>query len=265
MIAKPTVFIFFLSLSISTVLSTASAAQTDASPDGPRVVLNWKTTDDRTVTSENVDGKLLVVSFWSTWCAHCRAALPQFKQIDDELGEQGVAIVGVSYDQKSSELHKAVAKHRLSWPQVLAKQQAGGLKGVKKRWGVETVPYAVIISPDSRIIWKGHPDDLDQPLQQAVKQHRRQMQPGRLSDRLEAIDLLVKIGKLNDQPDQHKQLVKLIAQLPAESFRDSKVIDLAAAVLKKLDPRARKMIDDDKDAKQKLELLSEAIKKKSEG
>ncbi len=44
-------------------------------------------------------GKVLVINFWATWCPPCRREMPDFIQLQDEFGAQGLQFVGIAIDQ----------------------------------------------------------------------------------------------------------------------------------------------------------------------
>ncbi|MCW5624049.1 MAG: TlpA family protein disulfide reductase [Burkholderiales bacterium] len=46
------------------------------------------------------NGKVLVVNFWATWCAPCRAEMPVFVRMQSELGGKGLQFVGVAIDEQ---------------------------------------------------------------------------------------------------------------------------------------------------------------------
>ena len=45
-------------------------------------------------------GKVVLVDFWASWCAPCRASFPAFARLHEEFGPKGLVIVAVSVDEK---------------------------------------------------------------------------------------------------------------------------------------------------------------------
>jgi thiol-disulfide isomerase/thioredoxin len=52
-------------------------------------------------------GKVVLYDFWATWCAPCRAELPQLAVLGDKLRARGLQVVTISADEKD---HKAAAE-----------------------------------------------------------------------------------------------------------------------------------------------------------
>lgn len=44
-------------------------------------------------------GEVVVLNVWATWCPPCRHEIPDFIELQDELGDRGLTVVGVSLDE----------------------------------------------------------------------------------------------------------------------------------------------------------------------
>jgi thiol-disulfide isomerase/thioredoxin len=55
-------------------------------------------------------GKVLLVDFWASWCAPCKASFPAYSRLQAEFGGRGLAIVAVSVDESPSAFAAFVAK-----------------------------------------------------------------------------------------------------------------------------------------------------------
>jgi thiol-disulfide isomerase/thioredoxin len=59
--------------------------------------------EGKTLKLADMKGKVVVTDFWGTWCPPCRAEIPHFIQLQDELGPQGLQIVGLAYEQEEGD------------------------------------------------------------------------------------------------------------------------------------------------------------------
>ena len=62
------------------------------------------------------EGKILVVDFWASWCAPCKASFPALGKINTDYALRGVVLVGVSVDEKASAYATFVKKQAPPFP-----------------------------------------------------------------------------------------------------------------------------------------------------
>lgn len=55
-------------------------------------------------------GKVLVVDFWASWCAPCKASFPAFARLQQAYSPGGLVIVAVSVDEKPAAYASFVKK-----------------------------------------------------------------------------------------------------------------------------------------------------------
>ena len=64
-------------------------------------------------------GKVVLVDFWASWCAPCKASFPTYARLNSEFGPKGLVIVAVSVDQDPGAFHSFVGKYTPPFTAVL--------------------------------------------------------------------------------------------------------------------------------------------------
>lgn len=62
----------------------------------PAPTFNLTTLDGGSVSLDQYRGQVVLVNFWGTWCEPCKRELPALEQAHKQLGDQGLAVVGVN-------------------------------------------------------------------------------------------------------------------------------------------------------------------------
>jgi thiol-disulfide isomerase/thioredoxin len=55
-------------------------------------------------------GKVVLVDFWASWCAPCKASFPAYSRLQAAYGARGLEVVAVSVDEDASAFSAFVAK-----------------------------------------------------------------------------------------------------------------------------------------------------------
>jgi len=73
--------------------------------------------DGERITLSDLRGKVVLLNFWATWCSPCRREIPDLSRIYDTYKDRGVVILGVSWDELSSEQIKTFVKnYKVAYP-----------------------------------------------------------------------------------------------------------------------------------------------------
>ena len=113
--------------------------------------------DDLKALRKNSTGKLLLVDFWATWCAPCRAELPQFETMYRMYGHRAFDLVTVSInypDEQAAVLKVLTNEHATNTNHILSSTDIyPQLAAFDPDWSA-AVPYTLLIRPDGEIAYK---------------------------------------------------------------------------------------------------------------
>jgi len=130
------------------IIAEARAAKGDVGSTAP----SWSlpSIDGKTVNLSDFKGKVVVLDFWATWCPPCRKEIPSFIELQKELGDKGLAVVGIALDEEGAKVVKPFAKKNdINYPLVIGKQATSDSYG-----GIEGIPTTFIIDRDGKIVGK---------------------------------------------------------------------------------------------------------------
>ena len=57
--------------------------------------------DGKTIHLSDYRGKAVLLNFWATWCEPCKIEMPWFVDLQQQVGPQGLQILGVDMDEAS--------------------------------------------------------------------------------------------------------------------------------------------------------------------
>ncbi len=106
---------------------------------------------DREGDEVNVDelkGKIVVASFWVSWCKQCKGGLEILENLQNKIGSDFIKVVAINYKESRRSYNKL--KEQLSELNLTLTHDKRGT--ISKKYGVEKGPHLFIISKDGKII-----------------------------------------------------------------------------------------------------------------
>jgi len=103
------------------------------------------TVDGQHVSMDDLQGRVVLLDFWATWCGPCREALPHIQNIAKTFRGQPLVILSVSLDSDEQKWKEFIGKNEMTWPQY----RDGGFTGsIAKLFGVTAIPHTFTIDAD---------------------------------------------------------------------------------------------------------------------
>ena len=141
---------------VSQDLTASNAASATGTPSvrfikNPRTIpdLTMTTLDGKTITTKDLAGKVTIINFWATWCAPCRAEIPDLVKLQDQYKDHLVIIGVLSEDEPGPHVSKFVADYKINYPIVPETKEM-----LETFTGIYALPTTFMVGPDLRIMQK---------------------------------------------------------------------------------------------------------------
>lgn len=86
-----------LALALTTFPGLLSGAAVAGEVRAP--AFSVRSVDGRAVRLSDFRNRPVVVDFWATWCAPCRASMPHLSSLQQRYAKDGLAVIGMSVDE----------------------------------------------------------------------------------------------------------------------------------------------------------------------
>lgn len=113
----------------------------------PAPQLALKDIKGRTFRLSDYKGKVVLLNFWATWCAPCRAEMPDLVKWQRKYKGQGLQVIGVTYPpEERAEVQKFIKSIKVNYPIAIGEKETKALfdKG-------ETLPITVVIDKQGAV------------------------------------------------------------------------------------------------------------------
>jgi len=118
-------------------------------------------------------GKVYVVEFWATWCGPCVRSMPHLTKLQEKYKDKGLTIIGTTSADETNTLEAVekmvrdkgdkVVSYSIAWDKgqetSTAYMEAAGQTGI---------PCAFVVNQEGQIAYIGHPEQMDDSLDQVV-------------------------------------------------------------------------------------------------
>ena len=139
---------------------SAALAQASVGRDAPEFLV--KDLAGHEVRLSEFGGKVVIVTFWASWCSPCFKELPILENIQTAAGTGRLAVIAINL-KESRRRFRATAREVSESPLILTHDPRGY---IADQFGVRGIPYTVLIAKSGRIafVHLGFNDELVEQL-----------------------------------------------------------------------------------------------------
>lgn len=105
------------------------------------------TEEGKSITLNDLRGKVVLLDFWGTWCGPCVASVPALRKLNEKYAkEPSFVMIGVSSDGDAAKWRAFTAKEKMVWHQYLDSDRT-----VQRSFGVRAFPTYIVLDAEGVI------------------------------------------------------------------------------------------------------------------
>lgn len=107
--------------------------------------------DGKQITVNNFKGKIIIFSFWATWCEPCVEEFPSFVKLLDSFPDK-VVLMALSHDESPEDIRKFIKAFSGYRENLILAQDKD--KSISQMFGVGLLPEGYIFNDEGKLIKK---------------------------------------------------------------------------------------------------------------
>ena len=108
--------------------------------------------NDSVYMLSKLEGKVVLINFWATWCGPCRMEIPELNEMHKSYHEKGLEILGISVSDNKKQLKNFAKSFAVDYPLLYGGAREMN-KIMKDYGGVYAVPSSFLVGKNGNIVW----------------------------------------------------------------------------------------------------------------
>jgi thiol-disulfide isomerase/thioredoxin len=126
----------------------AAAADAESSERPAAPAFSYTSLEGQPIRLAELEGKVVLVNFWATWCGPCRMEIPELTELHRSYKDQGLVVLGLSLDGAPESYVRTEAKRMGADYPIVLLGEAGGTE-----WGgIMAIPTSFLIDRRGRVV-----------------------------------------------------------------------------------------------------------------
>ncbi len=133
-------------------LSAAHAEPQTLTPVEPPVAapdFRLEDMDGNRYALSDLQGEVVIVNFWATWCPPCREEMPSMQRAWEALEPQGVTMLAINVGEDPDTVFRFTADYPVEFPILFDRDSA-----VIGDWKVMGLPATYVVDPNGHITYR---------------------------------------------------------------------------------------------------------------
>jgi peroxiredoxin len=108
-----------------------------------------QTLDGGSITLSNLEGKVVLINFWTTWCPPCREEMPSLERLYRHFKYENFTLLAVDIMENPETVKRFAREYNLSFPILLDKSG-----DVSAKYAANAIPTTYIINKEGKAVGK---------------------------------------------------------------------------------------------------------------
>lgn len=158
------ILVLTFAVAIGVVIQQTRTFESQKAPDSYKVLddlenkgvyqgedIRFQTIDGDPISLQQYQGKILILSFWATWCEPCVEEFPSFLKLLDTYPDK-VVLVAFSHDYEAKDVREFVGAFKGYRPNLVLAMDEN--KKVSQAFKVDRLPEGFVFDRDGKLVKK---------------------------------------------------------------------------------------------------------------